>query len=130
MPNRIRLTDIAVRALKYFDGQITYWDDTLPAFGVRVGNRSKAFIVVQSGGRRLKIGSYPQTSLQDARQAAKLLLASPAPRDHVCEWNVLFILRPWQARSARTSTGWSRVSMLQCKAGSAVPPKAAARRYN
>ena len=79
MPNRIRLTDIAVRALKYFDGQITYWDDTLPAFGVRVGNRSKTFIVVQSGGRRLKIGSYPQTSLHDARQAAKLLLATPAP---------------------------------------------------
>ena len=78
MPNRIRLTDIVVRALKHSDNQITYWDDTLPAFGVRVGRRTKTFIVVQSGGRRLKVGSYPDNSLQDARKAAKLLLATPA----------------------------------------------------
>jgi integrase len=79
VPNRLRFTDISVRALKFSEAQITYWDDTLPAFGVRVGRRSKTFIVVQNGGRRLKVGAYPETSLQDARKAAKLLLASPTP---------------------------------------------------
>lgn len=79
MPNRLRLTDVAVRALRFSDRQVTYWDDTLPAFGVRVGRRSKTFVVVQNGGRRLKVGAYPQTSLQDARKAAKQLLASPTP---------------------------------------------------
>jgi integrase len=77
VPNSIRLTDLSVRALKFSDAQTTYWDDALPAFGVRVGRRTKTFIVVQSGGRRTKVGSYPNTSLQDARKAAKLLLASP-----------------------------------------------------
>ena len=77
MPNSIRLTDLSVRALKFSDAQTTYWDDTLPAFGVRVGRRTKTFIVVQSGGRRTKVGSYPDTSLQDARKAARLLLANP-----------------------------------------------------
>ncbi|NJO33816.1 MAG: integrase arm-type DNA-binding domain-containing protein [Rhodospirillales bacterium] len=72
------MTDLSVRALKCADAQITYWDDTQPAFGVRVGKRSKTFIVVVKGGRRLKVGSYPDTKLQDARKAARLLLADPA----------------------------------------------------
>jgi len=77
VPNHIRLTDLSVRALKFATVQTTYWDVALPAFGVRVGRRSKTFIVVHGGGRRTKVGAYPDTSLQDARKAAKQLLASP-----------------------------------------------------
>ena len=48
MPNRIRLTDLSLRALRFSDTQVTYWDETQPAFGVRIGRRSKMFIVVIS----------------------------------------------------------------------------------
>jgi integrase len=78
VPNRIRLTDLAVRALKFSDTQTTYWDEAQPAFGVRVGKRSKTFIVVVRGGRRLKVGTYPDTKLRDARKAARHLLSDPA----------------------------------------------------
>ena len=77
MPNRIRLTDLTLRALKFSDTQITYWDETQPAFGIRVGKRSKTFIVVAKGGRRLKVGTYPDTKLHDARKAARHLLSDP-----------------------------------------------------
>lgn len=75
MPNRIRFTDIAIRSLKPATSQATYWDDTLPAFGVRVGRRSKTFLVIRDNGRRIKIGRYPTVSLHDARKEAKRLLS-------------------------------------------------------
>jgi integrase len=77
VPKRIRLTDLSLRALKFSDTQITYWDETQRAFGVRVGKQSKTFIVVVDGGRRLKVGTYPDTTLHDARKAARWLLADP-----------------------------------------------------
>jgi hypothetical protein len=45
MPN-LHLTDIAVRALKPSEGYVTFWDDTTPGFGVRVGKRSKTWTVI------------------------------------------------------------------------------------
>ncbi len=75
MPNKIRFTDIAVRAIKPTERQTTFWDEALPAFGVRVGRRSKTFLVVRDGGHRVKIGRYPAMSLQDARKEAKRVLA-------------------------------------------------------
>jgi hypothetical protein len=56
MPH-VRLTDIAIVKLPQQKAQITYWDETLPAFGVRVGARRKTFIVVMNGGRRIKLGN-------------------------------------------------------------------------
>ena len=56
---RVRLTDIAISKLPQSKAQITYWDEGLPAFGVRVGARRKTFIVVMNGGRRIKLGNYP-----------------------------------------------------------------------
>ncbi len=42
----LHLTDIAVRALKPTDGYVSYWDDTTPGFGIRVGKRSKTWMVI------------------------------------------------------------------------------------
>ena len=77
MPNRIHLTDLSLRSLKFSDSQVTYWDSMQRAFGVRVGRRSKTFIVIIDGGRRLKVGTYPDLKLQDARKAARQLLSNP-----------------------------------------------------
>jgi integrase len=75
VPNRIHLTDIALRALKPTTTQTTYWDDAVPAFGVRVGRRSKTFLIVRDGGHRIRIGRYPVMSLHEARKEAKRLLS-------------------------------------------------------
>jgi hypothetical protein len=58
---RVRLTDITISKLPQQKAQITYWDEGLPAFGVRVGARRKTFIVVVNGGHRIKLGNYPRT---------------------------------------------------------------------
>jgi len=74
---RVRLTDITISKLPPLKAQITYWDEGLPAFGVRVGARRKTFIVVMNGGRRIKLGNYPAKSLKDARRDAYLRLSKP-----------------------------------------------------
>jgi integrase len=73
---RVHLTDIVIRAFRSADAQITYWDDILPAFGVRVGKRAKTFVVMLGKRRkRVSLGSYPAVSLQEARHRARQLLA-------------------------------------------------------
>src|SRR5262245_38127345 len=67
---RVRLTDVTIGKLPQSKAQITYWDEGLPAFGVRVGARRKTFIVIVKPGQRIKLGNYPFTTLKDARQAA------------------------------------------------------------
>lgn len=65
MPN-LNLTDLSIRSLKA-ERQQDFWDTKTPAFGVRVGPRSKTFIGKIGNARRF-IGSYPDMSLQDARR--------------------------------------------------------------
>ena len=75
---KIHLTDIALRNLKPPpSGQVTWWDDALPGFNCRVGQRgSKLFTVVYGTDRkRVSIGRYPDLSLSDARAAARRILA-------------------------------------------------------
>lgn len=73
----MRLTDLSVRALRGSDTYTTYFDDTLPGFGVRVGKRTKTWLVVRGKTReRLTIGRYPDMALTDARKEAKKLLAN------------------------------------------------------
>lgn len=79
MPSKIHFTDLALRALPFSDTQITYWDQSLPAFGLRVGRRSKTFIVIRGGGRRVKIGSFDKKSLKDARTEARRVLTDSLP---------------------------------------------------
>lgn len=74
----MRLTDISIKALQPpLKGQVTYTDDTVPGFGVRVSQGGvKSFVVVYGRSRRrATLGRYPTISLQDARRAAKELLA-------------------------------------------------------
>ena len=71
---RARLTDVTIEKLPRSKVRVTYWDESLAAFGVRVGARRKTFIVVMNGGRRIKLGNYPIKSLKDARRDAYLRL--------------------------------------------------------
>ena len=69
---KLALTDIAVRGLKPTSPQQTYWDAAMPNFGVRVGLRSKSFVLlVGNERRRITLGAYPAMSLAQARQAAR-----------------------------------------------------------
>lgn len=75
---RTHLTDIAVRNLTPpARGQITIWDDTLPAFGIRVSQGgTKSWLLVYGPNRQyITIGRYPIISLSDARGEAKRRLA-------------------------------------------------------
>ena len=78
----LHLTDIAVRALKPTDGYVSYWDDTTPGFGIRVGKRSKTWMVMRGRNReRISIGKYGDLSLSEARAEAKRLLSTaPEPK--------------------------------------------------
>ena len=80
MPNHIKFTDLTLRALRQPG---SYWDDSLPAFGLSVGKRATTFIVVREGKRK-RLGRYPQLALHEARHQAKaeLLQASTlAPKE-------------------------------------------------
>jgi integrase len=74
--SKLHLTDLVVQRLQQSG---TYWDETLPAFGIRVGKNRKTWIVMRGQIRqRVRIGHYPRTSLADARkEARKLLLEEP-----------------------------------------------------
>ena len=58
----------------------SYWDSSTPAFGLRVGKRTKTFMVVRTDGSRVKLGRYPVTKLRDARRNAVLTLTSTPER--------------------------------------------------
>ncbi len=77
---KIRLTDLAVRKLPLSsDGQITYWDEITPNFGIRCSTRSKSYVVMLGDKRKRKtLGRYPALSLADARKHAKLLISTHA----------------------------------------------------
>lgn len=75
---KVHLTDITVRALKAPDtGTITYFDDTTPAFGIRVSFSGRKTWLVMRGKKRIRtrLGSYPDLPLSEARKKAKTLLS-------------------------------------------------------
>lgn len=68
---RTTLTDLTIRSLKAG----TWFDEKLPAFGIRVGKTTKTWIVMRTQKRiRTTVGHYPAMSLADARQKARALL--------------------------------------------------------
>lgn len=74
----MRLTDATIRSLAApIRGQVTYTDDALAGFGVRVSQGgSKSFVLVHGPRReRITLGRYPIISLSQAREKAKVLLA-------------------------------------------------------
>lgn len=55
-------------------GQVFYWDDELPGFGMYVGTTSKTWCVQQRIGNKTKrvvLGKYPTMTAEQARNAAK-----------------------------------------------------------
>lgn len=74
MPS-INLTDLTLKSIKSTKRQ-DFWDLKTPSFGVRVGPRSKVFMVKLNNTRK-KIGVYPRISLQDARKKALALKGDP-----------------------------------------------------
>lgn len=73
--SKIALTDVSIRNLKHSPKQVDYWDASLPNFGIRVGPKRKTFIVMSADRTRLKLGTYPDMGLADARKAARERLA-------------------------------------------------------
>ena len=60
-------------------GQAVYWDQKLPGFGLRVscgGGKTWVYAYRHAGKMKwMKLGSYPGTSLADARAAAHIAAA-------------------------------------------------------
>jgi integrase len=76
----IALTDLALSKLP-FGPQYAVWDESLPTFGVRIGRRSKTFVLKQRN-RYFVLGRYPIIRLKEAREEARRRLALkyfPAP---------------------------------------------------
>jgi integrase len=74
----VHLTDLAIKNLPLPPaGQVTYTDETLPGFGVRVSPAGvRAFVLVHGPNRtRTTLGRYPVITLQQARAKAKSVLA-------------------------------------------------------
>lgn len=77
MPS-VHLTEVTLKNLKApLEGQITYTDESLPGFGIRVSQGGvKAFVLVHGRSRqRTTIGRYPAVTLAQARARAKEILA-------------------------------------------------------
>lgn len=81
---KLRLTDMAVKKLPLPEsGQLCYWDETTPGFGLRCSTSSKSFVVLFGEKRRWKtLGRYPAMSLADARREAKLFLSEASFGKH------------------------------------------------
>jgi integrase len=74
----MRLTDLSVKKLKAPEkGRITYNDDALPGFGVRLSSSgAKSFVLLVGRSRkRVTIGRYPTVSLLEARAKAREVVA-------------------------------------------------------
>jgi integrase len=80
MPTQ-RFTDKMLKGLKpAASGQVDYWDELLPGFGVRVGTtgRKSFFVGTRINGKYRRITlkpAYDQLGLADARSMAKALMA-------------------------------------------------------
>ena len=77
---KTRLTDLGLKKLQPpVSGQVTHWDTTTPGFGVRCSTRAKSYVVMYGRKRQLKtLGRYPDLALAEARNRAKMFLASHA----------------------------------------------------
>ncbi len=73
----LSLTDLALRRLKPTATQVSYWDKSLPNFGIRVspGGAMTWVLLLGSNRQRISIGRYPTISLAQARTEAKRILA-------------------------------------------------------
>jgi integrase len=78
---RKRLTDLAVARMK---DRGEAWDTLLPSFGIRVGARTKTWIIAtrRPGARnpvRIRVGGYPDLGVAEARTKAREMMAAGGP---------------------------------------------------
>ena len=77
--SKLRMTDLVVSRLQKSG---TYWDESTPGFGIRVGKNRKTWVIMRGQIRqRVRIGHYPAMSLADARKQAKKLLTEAPTRN-------------------------------------------------
>ena len=75
------LTNLSVQKLKYNGKQKIYWNSNLRGFGVRVGKRTKTYVVMVGKHRKqISLGRYPTDKLKDERSKAKHILLQHAGR--------------------------------------------------
>jgi hypothetical protein len=73
----VTLTDLFIRSIKPIDKRVSYVDRSIPGLTLRVSPKGvRSFSLVHGARRqRTNLGRYPSISLQDARTAAKRILA-------------------------------------------------------
>lgn len=120
MPS-IHMTDVSVKALKPSNKYVTYFSDLTPCFGIRVGLRSRTWVVVRGRGReRVKLGTYPQLSLADARKKAMQILGAdkepkkPRPKTFK-EARTQFLGEYFRDKSAGWEANMTRYLMVHAK---------------
>ena len=92
MPRK-KFTARSIAAIKApGQGQIDWWDETFPGFGLRVsfGGRKAWQVMYRHGNRkrRMKLGPYPALGLADARELATAALRA---------WNLSMVIpRPFR----------------------------------
>jgi integrase len=69
----MRFNDLTIAKLP-LGARKSYWDDSLPTFGVRVGSRTKTFVIKHANTYHV-IGRYPAVTLKQARDEAKRRIA-------------------------------------------------------
>jgi integrase len=84
----MKLTKTVVDAYYFTEkGQVFYWDDELPGFGMYVGMKSKTWCVQQriaNKTKRVVLGKYPTMTAEQARNTAKKRIGELAAGvDHV-----------------------------------------------
>jgi integrase len=103
------LTDIVVSRIK---SPGTFFDETTPAFGIRVGKNRKTWIVMRGVQRqRVRVGHYPAMSLADARKEAKKLLAEEPKKNSQMTFATAcdFYKEAIKAKKPRTQRDYNRM---------------------
>jgi hypothetical protein len=98
----LNFTDLAIRHLP--PGY--HFDKKMPSFGIRIGTNRNSWVVIKGPNRtKVTIGHYPQLSLSDARNKARIALGSPLdPRSAPTFPEALenFLAQPrWRPRSKK-----------------------------
>lgn len=110
------LSDAGLRSIKPPEkGQQSYWDATLPSFGVRVSQGGSKTFVLNRGNSLITIGRFGVLTLSQARAEAKKLLAEftlgkVRPQAVTYQQAVdLFLAEKTKSRRARTVSDYKRL---------------------
>jgi integrase len=116
---KLHMTDVVVSRLKLSG---TYYDETTPAFGLRVGKNRKTWFVVRGRERlRTNVGQYPAISLADARKEARKLLTEEVTKADRITFDAAYDIfkEALKSKKERTQYDYKRVleKYLQPKLG-------------